>query len=96
MRFEWDENKNKDNIKKHGVSFEEAASIFLNKIIEEPDIDHSDNEDRYRAVGISIYLRELLVVYCIREKIENDKIMRIISARKANLEERRKYYERQL
>lgn len=96
MRFEWDENKNKDNIKKHGVSFEEAASIFLNKIIEEPDIDHSDNEDRYRAVGISIYLRELLVVYCIREKIENDKIMRIISARKANSEERRKYYERQL
>ena len=96
MKFEWDDGKNKENFKKHGVSFEEAASIFLNKIMEEPDLDHSENEDRYKAVGISVYLRELLVVYCIREKIGVEKITRIISARKANEEERRKYYERQL
>ena len=96
MKFEWDENKNQENIKKHGVPFEEEASIFLNKVMEEPDIEHSEEEDRYRAVGISVYLRELLVVYCIREKVENDRITRIISARKANTEERRKYYERQL
>ena len=88
--------KKKENIKKHGVSFEEAASIFLNKIMEEPDLDHSENEERYKAVGISVYLRELLVVYCIREKIADERITRIISARKANAEERRKYYERQL
>ena len=55
-----------------------------------------ENEERYKAVGISVYLRELLVVYCIREKIADEKITRIISARKANAEERRKYYERQL
>ena len=96
MKFEWDEDKNKENIKKHGVPFEEAASIFLNKIMEEPDIDHSENEERYKAVGISVYLRELLVVYCIRERINDEKITRIISARRANEEERRKYYERQL
>ncbi len=96
MKFEWDDDKNKENIKKHGVPFEEAASIFLNKIMEEPDLDHSENEERYKAVGISVYLRELLVVYCIREKIADEKITRIISARKANAEERRKYYERQL
>lgn len=96
MKFEWDEDKNKENIKKHGVPFEEAASIFLNKIMEEPDLEHSEEEERYKAVGISVYLRELLVVYCIREKINNEKITRIISARKANEEERRKYYERQL
>ena len=96
MKFELDEDKNKENIKKHGVPFEEAASIFLNKIMEEPDLEHSEEEERYKAVGISVYLRELLVVYCIREKINNEKITRIISARKANEEERRKYYERQL
>ncbi len=86
----------RENIKKHGVPFEEAASIFLNKIMEEPDLDHSENEERYKAVGISVYLRELLVVYCIRKKIADEKITRIISARKANAEERRKFYERQL
>lgn len=96
MKFEWDETKNKENVKKHGVAFEEAASIFLNKIMEEPDIDHSDEEDRYKAVGISVCLRELLVVYCIREKIGSEKITRIISARKATERERKQYYERQL
>ena len=96
MKFEWDENKNKLNIRDHKVSFEEAASIFLNKVMEEPDIDHSENEERYKAVGISVYLRELLVVYCIRERINNERVIRIISARKANEGERRKYYERQL
>ena len=95
MKFEWDEIKNYDNIIKHGVSFEEATSIFLNIIVEEPDLEHSENEERYIAVGISVYLRELLVVYCIREK-NNNKIVRIISARKANANERRKYHERQL
>lgn len=78
------------------MPFEEVASIFLNKIMEEPDLYHSENEERYKAVGISGYLRELLVVYCIREKIADEKITRIISARKANAEEMRKYYERQL
>ena len=88
MKFEWDENKNKENVEKHKVTFEEAASIFLNKIMEEPDLEHSDDEDRYKAVGISVFLRELLVVYCIREKVNNEKVTRIISARKANEEER--------
>ena len=64
--------------------------------MEEPDLDHLEKEERYKAVGISVYLRELLVVYCIREKINDERIIRIISARKANAEERRKYYERQL
>ena len=52
MKFEWDEIKNYDNIIKHGVSFEEATSIFLNIIVEEPDLEHSENEERYIAVGI--------------------------------------------
>jgi uncharacterized DUF497 family protein len=94
MRFEWDEIKNRENIQKHKVPFEEAASIFLNEIIEEPDLEHSDEEDRYKAVGISVCLRELLVVYCIRVKIDDEKVIRIISARKANANERRRYYER--
>lgn len=96
MKFEWEDDKNQKNIIKHKVTFEEAASIFLNKVMEEPDIEHSDEEERYKAIGISVYLRELLVVYCIRQKNDDEKIVRIISARKANSEERRKYYERQL
>lgn len=96
MRFEWDEAKNRENIIKHKVSFEEATSIFLNPVLEEPDIAHSENEDRYVAIGISAYYRELIVCYCVREKIDNEKVIRLITARKANEDERRKYYERQL
>ena len=96
MKFEWEEEKNQKNIIKHKVTFEEAASIFLNKVMEEPDLEHSEQEERYKAVGISVYLRELLVVYCLREIVNDEKVIRIISARKASAEERRKYYERQL
>lgn len=96
MKFDWDENKNIENIKKHKVSFEEATSIFLNPVLEEPDVNHSEMEDRYVAIGISSFLRELIVCYCIRENIGGEKITRLITARKANIDERRKYYARQL
>ena len=85
MRFVWDENKNKENIKKHGIAFEEAKTIFLNfplEIFHDPE--HSEDEDRYIAVGFSNKDRVLLVVHC--ENAKGTEI-RIISARKTTKHE---------
>ena len=73
MKFEWDPEKNKQNIEKHKVPFEEAKTIFFNRFIEKPDVDHSDEEDRFIAIGISFYTRELMVSYCYRRNRRNSK-----------------------
>ena len=86
LAFTWDENKNASNKQKHGVSFEEASTIFNGsplEIFEDPD--HSDAEDRYIAVGFSDKARALIVVHC--ENSVGTEI-RIISARKATNKER--------
>jgi len=89
MRIIWDERKNRDNIMKHKVSFEEAETVFYDpngKLINDPD--HSNNEDRFIFLGLSKMLRLLVVCHCYRE---NDEIIRIITARKATKKEE-KYY----
>ena len=86
--FEWDDKKSASNEKKHGVSFDEAKSIFTDqfaRLISDPD--HSDEEDRFVLLGTSIHSRLLVVCHCIRL---NDSI-RIISARKADKQEREIY-----
>jgi len=93
MKFEWDENKNRENIRKHGVAFEEAKTIFFNDFIEKPDIDHSEDESRFIAIGISYYTRELMVSYCYRNRVNEEEIIRIISSRKATEKEKKDYYE---
>ena len=88
LTFGWDERKNASNQKKHGVSFEEAKSVFTDpfaRLISDPD--HSDDEDRFILLGTSIHSRLLVVCHCIRD---NDAI-RIISARKADKQEREIY-----
>lgn len=85
INFVWDENKNRENIKKHGVSFSEAQTIFFNKPLEVFfDPDHSASEDRYIAVGISQTGRILLVVHC---ENKHGTEIRMISARKASKKE---------
>lgn len=92
MKFEWDESKNEKNHKKHGVWFEEAQKVF-----QDPDHrvffdnSHSEDEDRYIAIGFSEAERLLLMVYCYREP---DSTIRIISARKATKKERSFYEKR--
>lgn len=91
MRFEWDQSKNKANIKKHGVSFEEAQSIFYDpmaKVANDPE--HSEEEDRFIAIGHSSLHRQLLVVHCYREA---ERTIRIISARKLTRTEKKQYEE---
>ena len=86
--FEWDEKKARSNLKKHDVSFEEGTTIFNDPLIATiPDPDHSNDEDRYISIGISVQGRLLVVVHTEREEI-----IRLISCRKATSAER-KYYE---
>ena len=86
--FAWDEKKNESNLKKHGVSFEEACSVFYDEAaVEFFDDEHSSAEDRFLMLGMSSGLRLLLVCHCYRE--DSGKI-RIISARKATKTESKK------
>ena len=92
LDFAWDEAKNITNKRKHGVSFEEAKTVFHDEnalLISDPD--HSDNEDRFLLLGYSNRARALIVSHCYREQ---DSLIRIISAMKANKQERRQYFER--
>ena len=92
LSFEWDERKNATNRRKHGVSFEEAQSVFFDEdAIEYPDPDHSDEEARFLLLGRSYRLRLLVVCHCFRR---DDAVIRIISARKATPPERRSYTRR--
>ena len=91
IRFEWDNRKNKANQKKHGISFEEAQTVFFDdNAMEYADPDHSSSEERFLLLGRSIRLRVLIVCHCLRESAS---VLRIISARKATSEERH-YYSR--
>jgi len=79
--FVWDKIKAETNKEKHGISFEEAASVFVIDGAEEfEDDEHSEDEDRLIVIGLSRELRVLMVVHCWREE---DTVIRIISARKA-------------
>ena len=91
ISFEWDPQKAKSNIKKHGVSFEEAKSVFYDEFaVQFFDPEGSSlDEDRFLMLGLSSESRILIVCHCEREEGE---IIRIISARKATPDER-KYYD---
>ena len=89
MQFQWDENKYAVNLEKHGVSFEEASSVFDDiEALLIPDPDHSSEEDRFILLGFSAEANLLVVVHCYRE---DDSIIRIISARKATHTEENQY-----
>jgi uncharacterized protein len=90
IRFEWDEDKSETNRKKHGISFKEAESSFYDvnaKLIHDPE--HSEDEDRFILMGMSINVRVLTVCHCYRE---NEEVIRIISARKATKRETEQYW----
>jgi uncharacterized DUF497 family protein len=89
IRFEWDARKSSVNKKKHGISFEEARTVFFDenaKLINDPD--HSEDEDRFVLLGVSSSLKVMLVCHCYREE---GNVVRIISARKASTLESKQY-----
>ncbi|MCW8966249.1 MAG: BrnT family toxin [Candidatus Pacearchaeota archaeon] len=90
VKFEWDLAKATSNKKKHGVSFEEAKSVFYDEFaIQYYDIEGSESEDRFLMLGLSYECRILIVCHCERDSAN---AIRIISARKATMNER-KFYE---
>jgi uncharacterized DUF497 family protein len=91
VRFEWDPRKATANLRKHGVSFDEAKSVFSDDVAQSwADNAHSDVEDRFIIIGTSVVGRLLVVCYCFRG---NDSI-RIFSSRKANAAEVQLYFGR--
>jgi hypothetical protein len=89
--FEWDHNKNIININKHGISFEEAKTVFYDdfaRLIHDPD--HSDDEERFILLGLSSKMNILLVSHCYSN---DSSIIRIISSRKASKKEKIYYQE---
>jgi uncharacterized DUF497 family protein len=87
LRIEWDEKKNASNKRKHRVSFEEAETVFYDDsaiLIEDDDPD--EPEERFLLLGMSAGLRTLVVCHCYRE---DDYVLRIISARRADRQDRR-------
>ena len=89
LRFEWDDKKNKENQRKHHVSFEEAQTVFFDEnAVEFYDNPHSGSEDRFLLLGVSAKLRVLMICHCLREE---ESIIRLISARKATKNEQHEY-----
>jgi hypothetical protein len=89
LTFEWDDRKEAHNRRKHGVSFEEAQTVFFDEhALLIPDPDHSEQEERFILLGISGALRTLVVCHCYRRQGD---VIRIISARRADRQERRQY-----
>jgi uncharacterized DUF497 family protein len=89
LRIEWDPRKAEANRRKHGVTFEDATTVFSDeraRLIDDPD--HSEEEERLVLLGLSSSLRLLVVAHCYRA---DGNVIRIISARKATREEERSY-----
>ena len=92
LKFEWDAVKDKENVRKHGLSFEEARTAFFDEhAIQFFDPDHSQEEERFILLGLSVRLRAVVVCHCFRE---SETAVRIISARKANGAEEQEYWRR--
>lgn len=89
LAFSWDDRKERANQRKHSVSFEEAITVFADENARlKHDPDHSQDEDRFILLGFSAKLRMLVVVHAYRQ---DEKEIRIISARKAVPKERKQY-----
>lgn len=89
IQFEWDENKNQKNQHKHGISFQEAKTVFYDEealVIDDPE--HSETEDRFIILGLSNKANLLIVCHCYRA---SDTVIRLISARKATKKESEYY-----
>lgn len=91
INFEWDENKNEINKKKHGLSFETAQEVFYDEFaVVFDDPDHSVGEERFLIIGMTESSKICIVSHCYRD---SDNIIRIISAREATKREKTIYQE---
>ena len=87
--FDWDENKNRINLEKHGITFEEASTVFFDdRAILFDDPEHSIDEDRLLLLGMGETAKVCIVCHCYKE---SDTVIRIISARQATRKEEQRY-----
>ena len=94
MKFEWDKNKENSNIKKHGITFEQASYVFADEYaLNKYDDEHSNEKDRWILLGKSLSETLLLVVHTFRDS-EGAEFVRIISARRASKTEKQIYQKR--
>lgn len=94
MKFEWDKNKEKVNIQKHGISFEQASYVFADPYaLNQYDDEHSQDEDRWILLGKSLNEIILVVVHTFKDNGDTE-FVRIISARKATKKEKQTYHRR--
>lgn len=92
--FDWDPNKAKANLKKHGICFDQASTIFHDpRMISVFDIEHSEQEDRWATIGIDRNGILLVVVHTFQQVDADSCRIRIISARKATRKESKQYKE---
>ena len=90
--FSWDARKALQNYEKHGVPFEEAATVFADtEGLDWEDLEHPEPERRWKRLGLSTRTRVLLVVYTLRRLKNGTETIRIISARQASKKERKAY-----
>jgi uncharacterized DUF497 family protein len=90
--FSWDARKARSNLKKHGVSLEEAATVFSDpEALDWDDPEHSESELRSKRLGASVTGRILIVSYTLRRLKDGKEIIRIISSRQATRKERQAY-----
>lgn len=96
MKFEWDEQKNQTNIIKHGISFQEAQEVFKDpKLLTYVDDRFNYEEIRELSIG-QLFLPEQPVIVVLVVHTDRNEVTRIISARRANKKERRRYEQRSL
>ncbi len=94
MKFEWDTNKEKINIQKRGITFEQASYVFADPFaLSKYDDEHSEDEDRWVLIGKSLSEVVLVVVHTFRDD-NGAEFVRIISARRATKRERQAYHKR--
>jgi uncharacterized protein len=94
IRIEWDENKNRSNRRKHGVSFEEAAQVFFDPLHASDQDRMEGGEQRWQTIGMSTGFMVLVVAHTTTDYDEEGRaveVIRIISARRAERKERRRY-----
>ena len=90
IEFAWDRRKARSNLAKHGVTFKEAQTVFLDenaRLVEDPD--HSEDEERFVLLGYSFEARCLIVSHCYRDSAS---VIRLISARRATRQEEEMYW----
>ncbi len=96
-QFEWDPRKARQNLKRHGVAFERAATIFLDQsALSEFDAAHSESEERWITLGLDHTGMLLVVCHTFRDETESNARLRLISARKATKHEEAEYKRRKI